>query len=106
MEATIIYNISETYIHVSYGQRMPGSLAWQRPNHGDACQSGKTATQSNELFFGFNISLLNNYLVKYYDYIVKWCSGIACNWGVLLDIDLILALVSMMCERDTDILMV
>ena len=27
-----------------------------------------------------------NYCVNYYDYIVKWCSGIACHWCVLLDI--------------------
>ena len=29
----------------------------------------------NSLFFVFKISILPNYHVKYYDYIVKWCSG-------------------------------
>ena len=36
--------------------------------------------------------LLPNYHVTYYDYIVKWCSGIACNWCVSVDVGLILAL--------------
>ena len=46
---------------------------------GDACQSGKMATLLNSLFFMFKILFLPNYRVKYYDYIVKWCSGVACN---------------------------
>ena len=29
------------------------------------------------VIFRVNISLRRNYRVKYYDYIVKWCSGIA-----------------------------
>ena len=41
----------------------------------------------------FKISLLSNYHVKYYEYIVKWCSGVSCNWCVSLDIGLILALI-------------
>ena len=40
----------------------------------------------------FNVSLLTNYRVKYYEFIVKRCSGVACSWWVLLDIALILAL--------------
>ena len=31
----------------------------------------------------FKISILPNYRVKYYDYIVKWCSGMKCNWCVM-----------------------
>ena len=58
---------------------------------GDACQSGKMAKLLNTLFFVFKISLLLNYHVKYYDYIVKWHSRIAGNWCVSLDIGLILA---------------
>ena len=46
----------------------------------------KMAAQFNSLFFVFNISFLPKYLVKYYDYIVKWCSGIQCNWCVSMDI--------------------
>ena len=46
----------------------------------------------NSLFVVFEISFLPNYCVKYYDYIIKWCSGVACNWCLLLDFGLILAL--------------
>ena len=59
--------------------------------HGDTFQCGKMATLLNSLFFVFK-SFLPNYRVKYYDYIVKWCNGVACNWCVSLDIALILAL--------------
>ena len=40
----------------------------------------------NSLSFVFKISFLPKYRVIYYDYIVKWCSGIKCNWCVSLDI--------------------
>ena len=69
------------------------TLARQRPRLGDACQSGKMASLLESLFFVFRISLLPNYRVNYYDYIVKWCSGIPCNWCVSLDI----ALKAVMC---------
>ena len=36
--------------------------------------------------------MLHNYRVKYYDYIAKLCSGIACDWWVSLDITSILPL--------------
>ena len=51
-------------------------------------------TLLNSLFFvhTFIISFLPKYHVKYYDYIVKWYSGVARNWCVFLDIGLILAL--------------
>ena len=54
-------------------------------------------TLLNSLFFVFKILLLPNYHVNYYDFIVKWCSGIACNWCVLLDFGLILASRSAAC---------
>ena len=38
------------------------------------------------------LKFLPNYHVKYYDYVVKGCGGVACNWCVLLEIRLILAL--------------
>ena len=38
------------------------------------------------LSFAFTNSFLPKYRVKYYDYIVKWCSGILCNWCVSMDI--------------------
>ena len=38
------------------------------------------------------VSFLSNYCVKYCDYIiVKWSSGVACNWCVSLDVALIMA---------------
>ena len=46
----------------------------------------------NSLFFVFNISFLPKYHVKYFDYIVKWCGGMQCNWCASLDISEILAL--------------
>ena len=70
---------------------MPGTLAWQRQSPDDSCQSGNMAALLNSLFFVFKISFLPKSRVKYYDYIVKWCSGIQCNWCVSLDIDYILA---------------
>ena len=73
---------------------MAGTLAWQQPGLGDACQNGKMAILLNALLFLFRISLLFDYRVKYYDYIiVEWCSGVACNWYVSLDIALVLALI-------------
>ena len=47
----------------------------------------------NSLFFVFNISFLPKYRVKYNNYIVKWCSGIYCNWCVSLDISVSLKVV-------------
>ena len=58
---------------------MQGTLVLQRSGLCDTCQSGKMATLLNSLFFVFDFSLLPDYRVKYYDYIVKWCIGIACN---------------------------
>ena len=56
---------------------------------------GKMATLLNSLFFVFNVPLLPKYRVKYYDYIVKWCSGVVglYNWCVSLDIAIILTLI-------------
>ena len=36
----------------------------------------KMAASLNSLFFVFKMSSLPKYRVMYYDYIVKWCSGI------------------------------
>ena len=47
-----------------------------------------------ELIFVVKISCLPKYRVKYYDYIVNWCSLINCNWCVSLDIAQMLALTS------------
>ena len=74
------------------------------PGSGEAlmiheCKSGKMAALLNSLFFVFKISFLSKYRVKYYDYIVNWCSLINCNslinctWCVSLDIAQMLALI-------------
>ena len=73
---------------------MSGTVARHRLRLGDACQSGEMVTLFNTLSFVFKISFLPNYSVKHYDYIVKWSSGIACNWCVLLDTALVLAFMS------------
>ena len=55
------------------------SLAAHKPCW--CCQSRNMTTLMNSSFFVFNISLMHNYRVKYYDYtIINWCSGIGCNW--------------------------
>ena len=68
-----------------------GTLAWQRQSLGDVCQSRNMATLLNSLISVFKISFLPNFRAKYYDYIVKMCSGVACNCCVSLDIDYILS---------------
>ena len=40
------------------------------------CQSSEMAALLNSLSFAFANSFLPKYRVKYYDYIVKWCSGV------------------------------
>ena len=55
---------------------MPGTLAWERPSLGDSWQSRKIAALLHSLYFVFTMSLLPKCSVKYYDYIVTWCSGI------------------------------
>ena len=80
---------------------MPDTLAWQQSGLGDACQSANMAALLNSLFFVFTMSLLPNYCVTYYDYIVKWCSAIVCDWYVSLDIVLILALPHVVFRQPT-----
>ena len=80
VDATIIRSFTKSNFHVSYHRCMPGTFGRQQSSFRDS------------LFFMLKISFLPKYRVKYYDYIVKWCSGVACNWCVLLDIGSILAL--------------
>ena len=74
---------------------MPATLILPQRSLGCSCQTGNMAALLNSLFFVFKISFLPNYRAKYYDYIVKWCRGVACNWCVSLDIGLTLALSSL-----------
>ena len=86
----IMGSFRKSYFQVSYRRRVSGILARQQPCLGDAGQGGEMASLFNLLFFVFNISFLPNYRDKYYDFIVKWCNGAACNC-ISLDIALILA---------------
>ena len=82
----------------STNQRVSTAYAWcslwllTTARDQELIQSGKMATLLNSLFFVFKISLLPNYHFTYYDYVLKWCNGVTCNWCVSLDIGLILAL--------------
>ena len=72
---------------------MPRTLAWRRAGLDHACQSGNMEIVLTSLLFVFEISFLPKYRVNYYDYIIKWCFGILCNWSVSLDTAHILALI-------------
>ena len=63
-------------VHVSCRRRMSATLNWPRQSIGGSCQSGNKAALLNLLVLVFNISFLPKYRIIYYDYIVKWCSGI------------------------------
>ena len=54
--------------------------------HWQCVSSSKMVALLNSLYFAFKNSFLPKYRVKFYDYIVKWCSGIQCNWCVSMDI--------------------
>ena len=71
---------------------MSATINWMRQSIAGACQSSEMATLLNSLSFVFRYVVLPTYRVKHYDYIVKCCSGIQCNWCVSLDIAYILAL--------------
>ena len=45
----------------------------------------------NSLFIVFKMSLLHNYRITYYDYIVKSCCVMSCNPCISLDVALMLA---------------
>ena len=66
----------ESYFQVSCRLRMPATLIWPQRSLNSSCQTGNMAALLNSLFFVFKISFLPKYRVIYYDYIVKWCSGI------------------------------
>ena len=74
---------------------MSVTINWTRQSIGGAWQSSEMAALLNSLFFVFKHVFLPTYRVKHYDYIVKWGSGIQCNWCVSLDIAYILALTTM-----------
>ena len=54
----------------------PATLIWPRQSSGGGYQSSAMAALLNSLPFAFRNSFLPKYRVKYYDYVVKWCSGI------------------------------
>ena len=60
----------------SYRRRIPATLIWPLQSIAGGCQSSEMAALLNSLSFAFANSFLPKYRVKYYDYIVKWCSGV------------------------------
>ena len=85
---------------------MPATLIWPPRSLDSSCQTGNMAALLNSLFFVFKIPFLPKYRVIYYDYIVKWCSGIQCNWCVSLDIAYILALTIFQIQLEQNLLLV
>ena len=67
---------SNSNFHVSYRCCMPATLIWTPQSIAGGCQTSEMAALLNSLFFAFTNSFLPKYRVKYYDYIIKWCSGI------------------------------
>ena len=63
---------SDSNFHVSYHRCMPATLNWPRQSIG----SSVIAALLNSLSFAFTNSFLPKYRVKYYDYVIKWYSGI------------------------------
>ena len=89
MDATILRSVQakqcSRFLPSTYvGQT--ATLNWPRQSTDCACQSSEMAALLNSLSFVFKNLFLPKYCVKHYDYIVKWCSGVQCNWGVSLDI--------------------
>ena len=85
----MVYNLfRQSNFHVSYRRRMPATLnwPWQSIGGGCGCQSSEMAALLNLLSFAFTNSFLPKYRVKYYDYIIKWCSVIQYNQCVSMDI--------------------
>ena len=56
--------------------RIPATLIWPLQSIAGGCQSSEMAALLNSLSFAFANSFLPKYCVKYYDYIVEWCSGV------------------------------
>ena len=67
---------SDSNFHVSYRRRISATLIWPLQSIAGGCQSSEMASLLNSLSFAFANSFLPKYRVKYYDYIVKWCSGV------------------------------
>ena len=73
------YHHGDTICHPksgSYRRRIPATLIWPLKSIAGGCQSSEMAALLNSLSFAFPNSFLPKYRVKYYDYIVKWCSGV------------------------------
>ena len=68
--------IRQRYFHNACRRRMPATLIWPQQSIGGSCQSGNMTALLNSLLFAFRMSFLPKYRVKYYAYIVKWCSGV------------------------------
>ena len=60
----------------AFSRFLPAPLIWPPQSIAGGCQSSEMAALLNSLSFAFTNSFLPKYRVKYYDYIVKWCSGV------------------------------
>ena len=76
---------------------MPAALIWPQRILGCSCQTGNMAALLNSLCFVFKISFLPKYRVIFYDYTVKWCSEVYCNWCVSVHISEMLVLIRLFC---------
>ena len=76
MDATIM----RCFQRVQFSRFLPppyaGHVKLAAQSIGGGCQSSEIEALLNSLSFAFTNSFLPKYRVKYYDYIVKWCSGI------------------------------
>ena len=65
-----------TKLHGTSTCRRNNNAIWPLQSIAGGCQSSDMAALLNSLSFAFANSFLPKYRVKYYDYIVKWCSGV------------------------------
>ena len=86
-DATMIRSFRKRYFHVSLRGRMPIS------GRISVTHAKEARWRHCWINFLVRFSFLPNCRVKYYNYIVKLCSDIACNWCVSPTIGLILALI-------------
>ena len=67
-------------------------VAWQHRSFDDVAKVARWRHRWIHHFSCLKFCFCVTYHVKYYDCIVKWCSGIACDLSASLDISSILAL--------------
>ena len=76
VDATIMRSLQTELFSSFLPSTYAGNVNLATKSLNSSCQTGNMAALLNSLFFVFKISFLPKYRVIYYDYIVKWCSGI------------------------------